>query len=875
MSIRPMDAQPDLDAQVVSRQRPAEPSGSGRGAMAELLRANIRSHARRYVATGLAVAISVAFVVIALGLGSGMTNATTAVVRDQYAGAGSVITLDWNKVTWDDDDSYSPTLGSVVDAVEGTDGVSAVGQSSYGWLELAAGSRANTSISIANPEPFSHPEMTEGSMPTTSTDIAIASSVASQLDVSVGDTITVKSMSSSSSTDRDMTITGLYKQGTITSWGSFITPEAAAALLPNYDPDTLLVAGATGSLSDADQDALTDAVKTTLAGQAVTIKPAYEVINTNLEQLNMGRGTTTAMLLIFPLIAVAVAAIVVSTTFQIVLQQRRREIALLRTLGASAKQVRNLIRREALIVGAVASFIGVVVGMCAGAVVLKAVGLADGIAAGFAAQSPVTLILVWVLGTVVTFLIGMRPASGVARISPIEALAPMDEFGKNARKSHRVRLAFGIVLTALGVAGIVMGLRMTDLNQGFLLAFLSGLICLIGALLITSIVLPTLTFALGAPFRGVVAKIAKANTLRNPDRTASTGTAIVIGVTLITMMLVAAGSMRETLLTEVDDHRPFDMAVSGEAGSLTPDTLSRIGDVTGVAATAKIYGGSAVVDSSGSVVFTDAASTDEPQLTVLGEPDLNSVAHSAVSVLGDDDVRVNPDSIGAYGIDPSAGSLALCSAQNDCRTLTIISDDSVASGSIEVSAETLSELDPSEAVSSVYVKLADDADATQVQNDLLSIDNSFSVTGAAAERAMYTKIINTVLAVVVGLLGVSVLVALVGVANTLSLSVVERTRENGLLRALGFTKKQMQRMLAAESLFIALSGALIGLGLGIAFGCVGVLALPVEVQRTIIVIPWLQLLGVLAVAVVSALLASWWPGRKAARTSPVEALAAE
>ena len=140
---------------------------------------------------------------------------------------------------------------------------------------------------------------------------------------------------------------------------------------------------------------------------------------------------------------------------------------------------------------------------------------------------------------------------------------------------------------------------------------------------------------------------------------------------------------------------------------------------------------------------------------------------------------------------------------------------------------------------------------------------------------MYTSMINMVLLVIVGLLAVSVLVALVGVTNTLSLSVIERTRENGLLRALGLSRRQMQRMLALEAIYVALTSAIVGVVLGVFFGWAGVLALPVDVERIIVIIPWLQILGVMAVAILSAIVASWLPGRRAARTSPVEALATE
>lgn len=857
--------QPDLAAAATTRHK-----GDSKKATRQLLRANLRSHARRYVATGLAVAISVAFVVVALALGAGMSNATTAVIRDQYEGAAEVITVDWNKVPTDaTGESQAPDLRDVIPILEQTEGVTSVGQTSYAWLEVRGENRMNTNITIANPDPLNNPTIVSGSLPQTANQIALSTGDAAQLGVGVGDTVTVDESSGDTSTQ--MTVSGLWKDRTTASWGAVVTAEGATQLISNYSPDSLLVAGDSAHLSNAQQDALAQTIKSAI-GDSYSVRTAHAVIDENLQNMNIGNSANQAMLLVFPLIAVAVAAIVVSTTFQIVLQQRRRELALLRTLGASVGQVRSLIRREAVAVGAVAAFVGVLFGYLLSAIALKLTGITETLLEGFSAQRPLQLVVVWVIGTFVTFLIGMRPAAGVARISPIEALAPYDEFGASARKNHRVRLWIGILIAAAGAAGMAFGIHMDDSGTGFFVAFFSGLVCLVGALLITSVLLPRLTFALGMPFRGVVAKIAKANTLRNPDRTASTGTAIVIGVTLITTMLVAAGSMRATLFSEVDSSRPFDLVVQDKSSALSRDIVSRIRDIDGVAATEEVSIGRALANTDGSLSFTDQDA--DASLTVIGEPDLNSVAHSTVPVMSDDALRYNPEDPSVAGI-ITGDTVKLCSTAGECRTLTAQEDTRLNAGQVVVSSSTLESLDPNRTLGELYVKLSDNADATTVQSDILSINQDLDVSGAAAERALYTQIINTVLAVVIGLLAVSVLVALVGVANTLSLSVAERTRENGLLRALGFTKKQMQRMLAAESLYIALSGAIVGLGLGILFGWVGVLAMPLEVSHTIIVIPWIQILGVIAVAIVSALLAAWWPGRKAARTSPVEALATE
>jgi len=250
---------------------------------------------------------------------------------------------------------------------------------------------------------------------------------------------------------------------------------------------------------------------------------------------------------------------------------------------------------------------------------------------------------------------------------------------------------------------------------------------------------------------------------------------------------------------------------------------------------------------------------------ITGEPDYTGVTHSTVTQMGDDEVRVGDKALAGQ-------MLRLCA--DTCTDLSAAYDKDLSAGDTRVSEKTLRSIVTSPERQAIIIKLADGADVEAVQSALLK-DSQLSINGSALERQMYTKVIDQMMMVLVGLLGVSVVVSLVGVANTLSLSVAERTRENGLLRALGLTRRQMKSLLALEALFLSLTGALIGVGLGIAFGWVGIMSLPIVGATPVMSVPWLQLVGVCAVAIVSALVASWLPGRRAAKVSPSEALATE
>ena len=192
-----------------------------------------------------------------------------------------------------------------------------------------------------------------------------------------------------------------------------------------------------------------------------------------------------------------------------------------------------------------------------------------------------------------------------------------------------------------------------------------------------------------------------------------------------------------------------------------------------------------------------------------------------------------------------------------------------------VSRSTLNSLSSTSTLSSVVLRMKDGTQSSDLQKAITKLDSHLTVGGAAFEREIYTKVINGMLLALLALLGVSVVVALVGVSNTLSLSVAERTRENGLLRALGLTRRQMKNLLALEALFMSITGAVVGTAFGILFGWVGLLSLPLRNVTPILTIPWWQLGAVLVIAILSALVSSWLPGRRAAKVSPSEALATE
>ena len=838
-----------------------------------LLRANLRTHGRRYFSTGLAVAISTAFIIVTLLFTNTTTSALTRSIREAYRGTTALVTINPSR---DNDEEPTPEsvtqqFASVTSQIEKIPGVTAVGISTqYPLMGKAHDEREAFFLSPLLPDPFLSLKYTQGKAPATASEITIPSTSANELGLQVGETLTLTSQGTESA--HDFTVSGIYDSGANITASSYVTAEGFTSAVGMGPTGTIRVAtnlpgDKYGNPSADEQDTWVKTLESNLSTvKGVKVQSAASEIEQQLKSIQVSGALLTAIALIFPAIAILVASVVVSSTFKVILQQRRRELALLRALGADVQQVRSLVRRETYAIGAISSFIGVILGILVGGFGLGHMVEGENFLSIVASLSIPYAIGVWAFGTLLTVFVGRKPAREVSQVPPIAALSPVNEADASSRAARRLTLVVGLFLAVVGGGCLLAALKISSATQKFALSFCMSMACLIGILLICTVIVPTLTKLFGRLWPGMLARMARENAVRNPGRTSATGTSIVIGVTLVVTMMVGASSMRDSLINEVNERRPFDLSVSTiTAGELSSDIQARVASTEGVAASIPAHSIYGTVKLEGEAPAGNGDADEQSQ--IFGEPDYSTVAHSKVEQIDDSTVLVGMEAW-------NGKDLKVCSNEGKCLTLKGKYTKTF-NGTYEVSEANLLKLNPKAPVRDMIVKLKDGVSAASVQKDLAKIDSSLTVNGSALEREMYSKMIDQMLLIVVGLLGVSVLVALVGVANTLSLSVAERTRENGLLRALGLTKRQMKTMLALEAVFISVTGAIIGSALGIFFGAVGILALPLEGLTIFITIPWIQIAAVIGIAVLASLVASWLPGRRAAKVSPSAALATE
>ena len=824
--------------------------------MRTLVLASLRGSSRRLIAGGLAIVLSVAFMSAVLFAMDSAKAHITEQVGAQYTVADTVVA-----------NASQIEAAERLAEVPGVDAAAWVA-TSYAYATIGEGSKETVIDLIASvPAEASlrWQQIERGRLPDGPNQIAVTQTFAEEHDLAVGDSVTFSLTPDTTEEQRETTVVGLVDQP---------GPENAQFVAAENGIDQLTV-GATGEvLIRGSLEALSDRELRAAAGDQAVALTVEEKVRNTVASITAGVNIYGAMLLGFAGIALFVALLVVTNTFTIVLAQRARELALFRCVGAGRGQVLGAVLVESLLLGLLTSVLGIAVGagIAAGAITLLSNALPEVEGASLAVSGGSVSIAI-LTGTVVTVLAASAPARRATRVAPLAALRP--ELALRARSAAgALRLVTGVLALITGAGLIALAVRHDVPEQGMLLGVGGGALTFVGVLLFGPILAPAVVRLLGLIARvgGVPGKVSVSNAVRNPRRTAATTSALLVGVTLITMLTVGAATSQRTMEQAMDDQMPIDLVFAVERGPqftpLAPEAVRAARDIEGLdrlalerSVTGRVEGEDLVLSSVPLERARGIVRNPKP----LGELD------DGVLLLG----PMQADAAGAKEGDTV--SVRIGERKRDFE-VTIASDP--ATPEVLITAADMKSMDSEgqAAVSGIWARYADDVQPTRIGeqlNALQEADPTATVVGSAAMRAMYQQIIDIMLVVAVALLGMAVLIALLGVGNTLSLSVLERVRENALLRALGLTRRQLRGTLAIEAALIAGAAVLLGLGLGIGYGYLGVSTLfaAVEVAPTIALgIPVGRLVLIAAVASTAGVLASVLPARTAANTPPARAL---
>jgi len=830
----------------------------------------------RLLMSGFAIVLGVAFVAGSLIFTDTLGQAFTKIMAGSF---GDVVVRPVGAVNDENSRSAKTLPASLVSALAAVDGaaradgsVSSVGVFVIGKNGKVIGAQGAPGIAVNfNDAPAGHGieglSITSGRAPAKSGEITLDPQTAERAGYKIGDTVPMVTSGAQPSIRATMVGIGKFGGGGMAgaSLTTFDRRTAQQVFQGGKDVYSDIAVTAKDGVSQAE---LRDRVQSLLpAGvEAVTGDKAADLAASDI---NQALSFISTFLLVFAGVSLVVGAFLIINTFSILVAQRSRELALFRALGASKRQVSRSVFFEALVIG----FIGSTVGLALGFV------LALGIKALFAAIGldlsgsplvfePRTAFASYLVGMLVTAFAAYLPGRRASRIAPIEALR--DDVAM-PESSIRRRAFVGISLAALGAGALGLGL-FTDIPNA--LVYIGGgmLAVVLGVAFASPLLGRPVVALVGMVYRrmfGTVGRLAEQNAMRNPRRTAATASALMVGLTLVSMMAVFGQSTKASVDKTIGESFSADYVVSNAVGvPFSPAVADQVAKVPGVDAVArfryvaaKVGGETTQVGGiepipfarSMKVKMTSGKVGDLSGRTLLVEAkqakDLGlRVGDKVTMSIGGKAARYPVVGIfeGLPGIwSPYLTSLGAISAAG------VLPADNLA-----------------------YVVRAPGANAATVRGgidsviaDLPTITLKDQSEFAAEQRAP----IDQMLMLIYALLGLAVVIAVLGIINTLALSVIERTREVGLLRAVGLSRRQLRTIVRLESMVISLLGAVLGVGLGVVFG--------VALQRSqadsgveVLSVPVVQLFAFVALAALVGVLAAVWPARRAARLDVLRAI---
>ncbi len=859
----------------------------------------MRQNIGRLIAAGVAIFIGTAFITATLLAGEVFVKSTEKSMTASFADADLVVSAVSKK---NGEYTYNPINLELIKELGAIDGVAdaVIGEGQTVEIVVEGKSEYLPLATYTENTRLQSYEIVDGDAPTGENDVILPVKVAERLGVKIGDPVALD-MHGEENSAVSLTLVGVSEDATGGFAGTggiaVVSLDGAANLSSSsggFQATTALLGVDDAVRDNASVFADVRAEVDKAIGER-TVQTTSEAAQARIESLSGEAQILTYMVLSFAAIALLVASLVISNTFQVLVAQRTKTLALLRCVGASKKQIKNSVIVEALILGFASSIAGILGGILLVQGVLWIVAAME-LSPAVPTSVTITATAIWlpiVAGVLTTLLASFVPARIATQVAPLAALRPI-EGTSEVRRTGKARLAFATIFIALGVGLFVYAFSIYDdqMEMGLLLGILAGALSFVGLIMSAVLWVPGVVAAVGSVFSrmGASAKLATANIGRNPRRTASTSTALFIGVTLVAMLSIGASTARTTMNQELDKQFPLDVAITlyGEE-DLSDDTLTTIRNLQGVEVAQPVeqldlpyvFGDDEWINSGPTFRYDDAVRS------ALRDD-------SMVEKLTDSTVLVSawyyvPDGSNVNYLDPQVltswegDQVPQTTPQWETR-VTLKHAGSTGLEGAAVTQKTFDELknrfgltDSDVHTRLVLVKVSDPSNAMDTVDSLREIlgSDNVNISGAVMERDMFQKVIDVMLLVLVGLLGVAVLIALIGVANTLSLSVIERRRESATLRAVGMSRRQLRASLALEGMLIAGIGALVGVLLGGVYAFLGAKLLLGAFTTPIFTIRWADIAAIFVVALAAGLIASILPGRSAARTSPVAALAVE
>ena len=901
--------------------------------LSAVARANLRASKKKYILTGIGIAISSFFISAVLMLTSSLQATLDATIGDIYANSQNVVISAGMESQDANSTAKLPMSNDTIKKLQESPEVSS-SWILYGVSGTYGADKEKVLYGSAPPSKDLSPFNIEGNLPSKDTELLVAKSFAEKHNLKIGDKVTMPNIVTSA-TDKDNA-----KDTEYTLTATFNTGISDSQISDNVFIGGTSLADIARQLADEEGGIVSDPAKPMAPQAFIKLKNNTQESRDALQkELNTGDKNTTpkvfsntqmmdhlkkqlsslfdalgTVLIAFAILALLVSSFVISNTFAVLVGQRTRELALLRTLGARGGSLVRMLLMESLVIGLFFSIIG-------SAAVYAVGGILNAMFSTFIVSfSPVAFIVGVLMCTVVTVLASLVPARTALRISPISAMSANTE--QAVKKPSIIGGIIGVLFAIAG--GILNAAALKDNNGGTAITTIMWA-CLLYALavfLLTPWILLPLVRIIGSVLRGQTGKLALANSLRSPKRTVSTGRAVLVGTLVIGIVLTGHSVLSTSIAKELDRlypvtaYAPFgESTVTNSSASVTKaknvaDKIKGLKNVEAVSvgSAAGVIEYTAKPDNAGSTNLKDnvmSLSNDDLHKVSTGESNIN---------LKDDEVLVPQDiwDLGKFDnntrlkltgplgtveakpikaetkepffvVNPATGAKVQdASNPQPATSEQAMPEDPAAQEALMKAAQENPALARSFAARGTATMVLmraktplTSSDNSQLQSELAKANDGTEFQGGLRIRKSNDQTLSIMLNASLILLALAVVIAVIGVANTMTLSVNERRRENAMLRSLGLSRKQLRRMVSTEAVMITLGALAMGIVSGVLIGLVLSRVLVRAMRESMEMVPALPITGMVLVLVVglfAAFAASAIPAFRSARQSPVEGL---